>query len=235
MQHACGLSRTGFGRFDRVLPALGTQSARSRVPGFRSRRYPSGSGTTFDRPATGVSRRARSTPVSCICSTSMFSKLPSLDESTLFQRLAGKASVTSVAGRICECWFRALLADILRSARLMVHTVFSVDGSLYHRWQADLLAYSHRKARQPGSLTRLWSASERPTPFAGLDLSGRSRARRIRSAEMRTRRTTNRRPCKPGCRGLRPPKTYCCFWIRTASSSPRSQSRSDRGSPWRSL
>jgi hypothetical protein len=48
-----------------------------------------------------------------------------------------------------------------------VHTVFSVDGSLYQRWQADLLAYSYRKVGQPGPLTRLLSADGPPTPFAG--------------------------------------------------------------------
>jgi hypothetical protein len=49
----------------------------------------------------------------------------------------------------------------------MIHTVFSVDGSLYQRWQADLLAYSHEKVGQPGPLTRLLSADGPPTPFAG--------------------------------------------------------------------
>lgn len=48
-----------------------------------------------------------------------------------------------------------------------VHTVFSVDGSLYQRWQADLLAYSHRKVNQPGPLTRLYSAWDTPPPFDG--------------------------------------------------------------------
>jgi peptidyl serine alpha-galactosyltransferase len=48
-----------------------------------------------------------------------------------------------------------------------VHTVFSVDGSLYQRWQADLLAYSHHKVGQPGPLTRLLSSDGPPTPFAG--------------------------------------------------------------------
>ena len=48
-----------------------------------------------------------------------------------------------------------------------IHTVFSVDGSLYQRWQADLLAYSHEKVGQPGPLTRLLSADGPPTPFAG--------------------------------------------------------------------
>jgi peptidyl serine alpha-galactosyltransferase len=48
-----------------------------------------------------------------------------------------------------------------------IHTVFSVGGSLYQRWQADLLAYSHRKVRQPGPLTRLLSSYEQPSPFAG--------------------------------------------------------------------
>jgi hypothetical protein len=57
---------------------------------------------------------------------------------------------------------------------LEVHTVFSVDGSLYQRWQADLLAYSHRKVGQPGPLTRLLSADEPPTPFAGRTFHTRS-------------------------------------------------------------
>jgi hypothetical protein len=48
-----------------------------------------------------------------------------------------------------------------------VHTVFSVDGSLYQRWQADLLAYSHRRARQAGPLTRLLSSFEEAIPFSG--------------------------------------------------------------------
>jgi peptidyl serine alpha-galactosyltransferase len=48
-----------------------------------------------------------------------------------------------------------------------IHTVFSVDGSLYQRWQADLLAFSHEKSGQPGPLTRLLSANGPPTPFAG--------------------------------------------------------------------
>ena len=48
-----------------------------------------------------------------------------------------------------------------------IHTVFSVDDSLYLRWQADLLAHTHKKAGQPGPITRLWSAYGRPFPFAG--------------------------------------------------------------------
>ena len=48
-----------------------------------------------------------------------------------------------------------------------IHTVFSVDGSPYQQWQAELLAYSHHKAGQSGSLTRLWSARGRPTDFPG--------------------------------------------------------------------
>jgi len=48
-----------------------------------------------------------------------------------------------------------------------IHTIFSVDGSLYQRWQADLLSYSHRKVGQPGPLTRLLSANGQPTPFVG--------------------------------------------------------------------
>jgi len=48
-----------------------------------------------------------------------------------------------------------------------IHTVFSVDGSRYQRWRADLLAFSHRAVGQRGPVTRLWSASTRPTAFAG--------------------------------------------------------------------
>jgi peptidyl serine alpha-galactosyltransferase len=48
-----------------------------------------------------------------------------------------------------------------------VHTVFSTDGSLYQRWQADLLAYSYKKVNQPGTLTRLYSASSSPPEFDG--------------------------------------------------------------------
>ena len=48
-----------------------------------------------------------------------------------------------------------------------VHTVFNTDESLYLRWQADLLAYSHRKVNQPGPLTWLYSGSSTPPPFDG--------------------------------------------------------------------
>jgi hypothetical protein len=68
-------------------------------------------------------------------------------------------------------------ADIETNGRVDVHdempgassirTVFSVDGSRYQRWQAELLAYSHRRVHQPGPLTRLWSATKHPTPFPG--------------------------------------------------------------------
>jgi hypothetical protein len=50
---------------------------------------------------------------------------------------------------------------------LPVRTVFSVDGSRYQHWQAELLAYSHRRVGQPGPLTRLWSATDPPDPFPG--------------------------------------------------------------------
>jgi hypothetical protein len=50
---------------------------------------------------------------------------------------------------------------------MAIHTVFSVDGSLFLRWQSDLLAYSHKKVGQPGALTRLYSASKTPSPFDG--------------------------------------------------------------------
>jgi hypothetical protein len=48
-----------------------------------------------------------------------------------------------------------------------IHTVFSVDGSLYQRWQAELLAHSHLMVHQPGPLSRLFSADEQPAPFVG--------------------------------------------------------------------
>lgn len=49
----------------------------------------------------------------------------------------------------------------------MPHVLFSVDGSLYQRWQAELLAYSHRRVGQRGTLTRLWSSDARPSSFSG--------------------------------------------------------------------
>lgn len=49
-----------------------------------------------------------------------------------------------------------------------IHTVFSASGSLYQRWQADLLAYSHRRVNQSGPLTRLLSSYEQASPFSGL-------------------------------------------------------------------
>lgn len=49
----------------------------------------------------------------------------------------------------------------------MLHSVFSIDGSRYQQWQADLLAYSHRRVGQAGPVTRLWSSDGRPTAFAG--------------------------------------------------------------------
>ncbi len=48
-----------------------------------------------------------------------------------------------------------------------IHAVFSTDGSRYQSWQAELLAYSHRRVGQPGPLTRLWSAWAAPTTFLG--------------------------------------------------------------------
>ena len=48
---------------------------------------------------------------------------------------------------------------------MAIHTVFSIDGSLYQRWQAELLIYSHQKVHQPGPLTCLYSAEERPPSF----------------------------------------------------------------------
>jgi hypothetical protein len=49
-----------------------------------------------------------------------------------------------------------------------MHTVFSAGASLYQRWQAELLAYSHHKAGQPGPLTWLLSSCEGlHSPFAG--------------------------------------------------------------------
>jgi len=51
-----------------------------------------------------------------------------------------------------------------------VHTVFSAEGHLYQRWQADLLAYSHEKVRQPGPLTRLL-ASDGQAPLFRVERS----------------------------------------------------------------
>lgn len=50
---------------------------------------------------------------------------------------------------------------------MQIHTVFSIDGSLYQRWQADLLAYSHKKVNQPGLLTCLYSEECTSPPFDG--------------------------------------------------------------------
>jgi hypothetical protein len=50
---------------------------------------------------------------------------------------------------------------------MAIHTVFSIDDSLYHRWQADLLAYSHKKVNQSGPLTRLYSGDGTPPAFDG--------------------------------------------------------------------
>jgi hypothetical protein len=43
-----------------------------------------------------------------------------------------------------------------------VHTVYSASSALYQRWQADLLAYSHRKVRQPGPLICLLEGADMP-------------------------------------------------------------------------
>jgi hypothetical protein len=48
-----------------------------------------------------------------------------------------------------------------------LHTVFSAGASLYRRWQADLLAYSHRRVDQPGPLTKLLASSEQASHFSG--------------------------------------------------------------------
>ena len=45
-----------------------------------------------------------------------------------------------------------------------MHTVFSIGNNRYQRWQAQLLAYSHRRARQPGRLTCLVSGLHNPEP-----------------------------------------------------------------------
>ena len=47
---------------------------------------------------------------------------------------------------------------------MTVHAVFSIDDSPYQRWQAELLAYSHRKVAQPGPLTCLLSGEAEPRP-----------------------------------------------------------------------
>jgi hypothetical protein len=40
------------------------------------------------------------------------------------------------------------------------HTVFSIENKPYHRWQAELLRYSHERAGQPGRLTCLVSGPD---------------------------------------------------------------------------
>lgn len=47
---------------------------------------------------------------------------------------------------------------------MTVHTVFSIDDSSYLRWQAELLAYSHRKVAQSGPLTCLLSGDGERRP-----------------------------------------------------------------------
>ena len=47
---------------------------------------------------------------------------------------------------------------------MTVHTVFSIDDSSYLRWQAELLAYSHRTVAQPGPLTCVLSGDAGPRP-----------------------------------------------------------------------
>jgi hypothetical protein len=44
-----------------------------------------------------------------------------------------------------------------------IRTVFSVDDSNYQAWQAEWLAWSFDRVRQPGRLTRLWSGAGTPT------------------------------------------------------------------------
>ena len=50
-----------------------------------------------------------------------------------------------------------------------MHTVFSIGNNKYQRWQARLLAYSHRRARQPGRLTCLVSGLDNPEPVINAD------------------------------------------------------------------
>lgn len=47
---------------------------------------------------------------------------------------------------------------------MSLHSVFSIDDSAYQRWQAQLLAYSHRRVGQPGLLTCLLSSNRRTDP-----------------------------------------------------------------------
>jgi hypothetical protein len=44
--------------------------------------------------------------------------------------------------------------------RRSVHTVFSIENKPYHRWQAELLRYSHERSGQPGRLTCLVSGPD---------------------------------------------------------------------------
>ena len=50
-----------------------------------------------------------------------------------------------------------------------MHTVFSIGNNHYQRWQARLLAYSHRRVRQPGKLTCLVSGLHNPEPVIDAD------------------------------------------------------------------
>jgi hypothetical protein len=55
-----------------------------------------------------------------------------------------------------------------------VHTVFSIGNNAYQRWQARLLAYSHRRAGQPGPLTCLVSGLHDQAPVIGRDFFTRN-------------------------------------------------------------
>ncbi len=55
-----------------------------------------------------------------------------------------------------------------------MHTVFSIGNNLYQRWQARLLAYSHRRAGQPGPLTCLVSGLRNRDPVIDADFFTRN-------------------------------------------------------------
>ena len=50
-----------------------------------------------------------------------------------------------------------------------MHTVFSIGNNQYQRWQAQLLAYSHRRAQQAGPLTCLVSGLHNRDPVIDAD------------------------------------------------------------------
>jgi hypothetical protein len=51
-----------------------------------------------------------------------------------------------------------------------IHIIFSTSCSMFQRWQAELLFYSHAKVKQRGSITRLVSGCKPPVTTHTLTL-----------------------------------------------------------------